>query len=131
MVTSGRPLDWFGAGINLYGVATFEVVLVGAFNATNSIVSQAIASSIAWGLIGLFAKQISPKRTFTPTWRTFQIALSIYAAVGVLAGVLGVLRLQRNPALGALLFVDLALIITACAWAHRRASRRRDADAPR
>jgi carbon starvation protein CstA len=129
-VTSERPLDWFGAGINLYGVATIEFVLIGAFNATNSIVSQAIGTCIAWGLVGLFAKQISPKRTFNPTWRTFQIALSIYAALGVLAGVLGVLRLQRNPALGALLFVDLALIITACAWAYRRARRRKDADAP-
>jgi hypothetical protein len=129
-VTSQRSLDWFGAGINVYGVATFEIVLVGAFNATNSIVSQAIGSCIAWGLIGLVAKQISPKRAFNPTWRTFQVALSIYAALGVLAGVLGVLRLPSNPALGALLFVDVALIIAACAWTYRRASRRRGANAP-
>jgi hypothetical protein len=128
-VTRLQPLDWFGAGINVYGVATAQFVLIGAFNATNSVVSQAIGSCIAWGVIGLFAKQISPERTIKPTWRTFQVALSIYAAVGVLAGVLGVLRLQSNPVLGTLLFVDALMIVAACAWAYRRASRRRDARA--
>jgi anti-sigma-K factor RskA len=116
-----------GAGINVYGVATFEFVLVGAFGATNSVVSQAISSCLAWGLIGLFANRIASKQPSKPTWRTFQIALSAYAALCVPAAVLGVLRLHSNPTLGALLFIDVALIAAACAWAYRRASRRRDA----